>query len=252
MDALTSQASIAGYEAVIIAASRINRIVPMMMTPSGTIAPVRFFIVGAGVAGLQAIATAKRLGGRVEAYDIRPETAEQISSLGAKAITLNLGETSQTKDGYAKGLSDEQLKIQHETLTKVCATADIIITTAQVFGKRAPRIISNEMLTAVRPGSVIVDMAVHNGGNVEASQKDQEIELNGVRIIGHSNLAGQAAFHASQMYAANLYYMFKNFWDQEKDTFELDPEDDILKACLVTKQGQVINQEVKRRLGNVI
>src|SRR5210317_1381793 len=174
MDVLSSQANLAGYVAVILAAERLEKILPMMMTPAGTIAPARAFIIGVGIAGLQAIATAKRLGARVEAFDTRPVVEEQVKSLGAKFVKIDLGETGQTKDGYAKELTPEQVQKQKEGMAKVCASADIVITTAQLFGRPAPLIVTAEMVNGMQPGSVIVDLAVESGGNVAGSQVGRE------------------------------------------------------------------------------
>lgn len=245
MDALSSQANLAGYITVILAAERINKILPMMMTPAGTIAPARVFIIGAGVAGLQAIATAKRLGARVEAFDTRPVVEEQVQSLGAKFIKIDLGDTGQTKDGYAKALTEEQLKIQREGMAKVCAQSDIVITTAQLFGRKAPIIVTKEMVAGMKPGSVIVDMAVESGGNVEGSKVDEEVNVNGVTIIGLGNLPGRVAVNASQMYSSNIVNLLESYWDSEKKTFDLNLEDEIIKSCLITHNGELINQMVK-------
>jgi len=247
MDALSSQANLAGYVSIIVAAERIKKILPMMMTPAGTIAPARVFIIGAGVAGLQAIATAKRLGARVEAFDTRPVVAEQVESLGAKFVKVDLGETGQTKDGYAKELTAEQLDKQREAMAKHCAMADIVVTTAQVFGRPAPRIVTADMVRGMRPGSVIVDMAVETGGNVEGSIPDQEVETNGVTIIGISNLPGRVAVNASQMYSANISNFIEHFWNKETKTFELQLDDDIIKGALVTHAGQIVNERLKAR-----
>jgi len=239
MDALSSQASLAGYVAVILAAERLDRVFPMMSTPAGTIDPSRVFIIGAGVAGLQAIATAKRLGARVDAFDTRPAVAEQVRSLGARFVEVNLGETGQTKDGYAKALTEEQLKIQREAMAKQCAMSDVVITTAQVFGRKAPVIVTKEMVAGMKPGSLIVDLAVETGGNVEGAVLGQEVDINGVRILGLENMAGRAAIHASQMYSANLYNLVEEFWNKELKTMELSLEDDIVQGCLITHEGQI-------------
>jgi NAD(P) transhydrogenase subunit alpha len=245
MDALSSQASLAGYVAVIIAADKSDKIFPMMMTPSGTIAPSKVFIIGAGVAGLQAIATAKRLGARVEAFDTRPTVEVQVQSLGAKFVKVELGETGETKDGYAKALTEEQLGKQREVMAKHCSLSDVVITTAQVFGKKAPVIITSDMIKAMKPGSLIVDLAVETGGNVEGSRLGEEVEINGVRIIGIENLPGQVAVHASQMYSSNLGSFIGEFWDDESKAFKLDMEDEIIKGCLVTHQGEFVSEMVK-------
>ncbi len=245
MDALSSQANLAGYAAVILAAERSNKIFPMMMTPAGTITPARVFVIGAGVAGLQAIATAKRLGARVEAFDTRPVVKEQVQSLGAKFVEVDLGETGQTKDGYAKALTPEQLEKQRQAMAKVCSQSDVVITTAQLFGRKAPIVITKEMVSQMKSGSIIVDMAVESGGNVEGSQLDKEVEVNGVRILGLANLPGRIAVHASQMYSSNLVNLLEHYWDKETKTFVLNPADEILKGCLITHQGQIVNETVK-------
>src|SRR5947208_1478945 len=187
MDALTSQANLAGYVAVILAAAEAPKIFPLMMTAAGTISPARVFVIGAGVAGLQAIATAKRLGARVDAFDTRPVVEEQVRSLGARFVKIDIGETGQTKEGYAKPLTDEQLQKQREGMKKICAESDVVITTAQVFGRKAPRIITADMVGAMRPGSVIADLAIESGGNVEGAVPGQVIDSNGVKILGYLN-----------------------------------------------------------------
>ena len=245
MDVLSSQANLAGYISVIVAAERSDKILPMMMTPAGTIAPARIFIIGAGVAGLQAIATAKRLGARVEAFDTREVVEEQVLSLGAKFVKVDLGETGQTKDGYAKALTEEQLQKQRDAMTKHCAQADIVITTAQVFGRKAPVIVTKEMVQAMKPGSIIIDMAVESGGNVEGSVKGEEVNVNGVNIIGLENLSGRVAVHASQMYSSNVYNFLAEFWDKENKKFDLNLEHEIIKGCLITHDGEVVNESIK-------
>ena len=244
MDVLSSQANLAGYAAVIIAAERIAKIFPMMMTPAGTISPARVFVVGVGVAGLQAIATAKRLGARVEAFDTRPVVEEQVKSLGARFVKIDLGETGQTKDGYAKVLTEEQLQKQREGMAKVCAASDVVITTAQLFGKKAPLIITADMVAGMARGSVLVDLAVESGGNIAGSQPDQEVDVNGVRIIGLANLPGKVAVNASQMFSSNLHALVDEFWDPEKKHFVLDFEDEIIQGCVITHQGKVVNQMI--------
>jgi NAD(P) transhydrogenase subunit alpha len=245
MDVLSSQANLAGYISVIIAAERSDKILPMMMTPAGTISPARIFIIGAGVAGLQAIATAKRLGARVEAFDTREVVEEQVLSLGAKFVKVDLGETGQTKDGYAKALTDEQLQKQRDAMTKHCAQADIVITTAQVFGKKAPLIVTKDLVSQMKSGSIIVDMAVESGGNVEGSVKGQEVDVNGVKILGIENLPGRVAVHASQMYSANVYNFINEFWDKENKKFNLNLEHEIIKGCLITHNGEIVNETIK-------
>lgn len=244
MDVLSSQSNLAGYAAVIIAAERIAKIFPMMMTPAGTISPARVFVVGVGVAGLQAIATAKRLGARVDAFDTRPVVEEQVKSLGARFVKINLGETGQTKDGYAKALTEEQLQKQREGMAKVCAASDVVITTAQLFGRKAPLIITADMIQGMAKGSVLVDLAVENGGNIAGSQPDQEVDVNGVRIIGMTNLPGKVAVNASQMFSANMHALVDEFWNADEKRFVLNFEDEIIQGCVITHKGEVVNQMI--------
>ena len=246
MDVLSSQSNLAGYVAVIIAAERLGKIFPMMMTPAGTIAPARVFVIGVGIAGLQAIATAKRLGARVDAFDTRPVVEEQVKSLGARFVKIDLGETGQTKDGYAKALTAEQLQIQHEGMAKICAASDVVITAAQIFGKKAPRIITEDMIRGMSQGSVLVDLAVETGGNVAGSQPNQEVEVNGVRIIGIANLPGEVAINASQMFSSNLHALVDAFWNEEEKRFVLDFEDEIIKGCVITHKGEIVNEMIRK------
>ena len=246
MDALSSQANLAGYVMVVLAAERLPKIFPMLMTPAGTIQPARVFIIGAGVAGLQAIATAKRLGARVDAFDTRPVVKEQVQSLGGKFVEIDLGETGQTAQGYAKALTPEQLQKQREGMAKVCAQSDVIITTAQLFGRKAPVVLNKEMIAQMKPGTIIVDMAVESGGNVEGSKVNEEVTTsNGVHIIGLGNLPGKVAVHASQMYSANLHNLLEEYWDKDSKEFKLNIEDEIIKGALVTHQGAIVNEMVK-------
>jgi NAD(P) transhydrogenase subunit alpha len=245
MDALSSQANLAGYAMVMLAASKLDRILPMMMTPAGTLSPARVFVIGAGVAGLQAIATAKRLGAKVEAFDTRPVVAEQVQSVGAKFVHIDLGEMGQTADGYAKELTPEQLELQRLGMKDIISQSDIVITTAQLFGRPAPRIITRDMVEAMKPGGVIVDMAVESGGNVEGSVAGETVELNGVSIIGVANLPSEVARDASQMYSSNLFNLVSEYWDAEAKTFNLDLEDDILKGCVITHDGELVNTAIK-------
>ena len=245
MDALSSQANLAGYVAVILAAERLDKVYPMMMTPAGTIAPSRVFIIGVGVAGLQAIATAKRLGARVEAFDTRPVVEEQVRSLGAKFVKVDMGETGETEQGYAKELTEEQQAKQREAMAKVCAQSDVVITTAQLFGRPAPRIVTREMVEAMKPGSVIVDLAVETGGNVEGSVLDQEVEVGGVKIVGLGNLPARVCANASQMYSSNLGALIEHFWDDDKKEMVLDLEDEIIQGCLITHQGEIVHKQIR-------
>ncbi|MFA6468265.1 MAG: Re/Si-specific NAD(P)(+) transhydrogenase subunit alpha [Bacteroidota bacterium] len=241
MDALSSQASLAGYAAVLVAANTIQKIFPMMMTPAGTIQPSKVFVIGAGVAGLQAIATAKRLGAKVDAFDTRPVAKNDVLSLGAKFVEIDLGETGQTAQGYAKALTEEQLKKQREVMKQYCAAADVVITTAQVFGRKAPVIVTKEMVEAMRPGSVLVDLAVETGGNVEGAIAGKIVEKNGVKIIGIKNMPERVAMNASLMYSNNLYNFLEEFWNKETKQFDLKLDDDIIKGCLITHGGKIVH-----------
>ena len=245
MDVLSSQANLAGYSAVLLGAEHLDKILPMMTTPAGTIKPARVFVIGVGVAGLQAIATAKRLGAVVEAFDTRPVVEEQVRSLGAKFVKIDLGETGQTKDGYAKALTPEQLALQKEGMAKACARADVVITTAQLFGRPAPRLIDRKMLAGMQPGSVVIDMAVESGGNVEGSVLDQVVEISGVRVVGFGNLPGRVAETASQMYSANLGNFVEHFWDKQAKTFLLNRNDELIKGALITHDGEVVSEMYK-------
>jgi NAD(P) transhydrogenase subunit alpha len=244
MDVLSSQANLGGYEAVILAARYSNKIFPMMTTAAGTILPSKVFIIGVGVAGLQAIATAKRLGAKVTAYDTRPVVEEQVKSLGGQFLKIDLGETGQTKDGYAKALTEEQIQKQRDAMKKTCGDSDVVITTAQVFGRKAPVLVTAEMLNAMKPGSVVVDMAVETGGNVEGVKYNEIVDRNGVKLIGIANLPGRAPLHASQVYAANLVNLLEEFWDKKEKVFNLKLDDEIIKACLVTHGGQIVNEKL--------
>lgn len=244
MDALSSQASLAGYAAVLQAAARLRLALPMMMTPAGTILPARVFIIGAGVAGLQAIATAKRLGARVEAFDTRPVVEEQVKSLGAKFVKIDLGQTGQTAGGYAQALTPEQIARQQAGMAKVIAQSDIVITTAKVFGRKAPRLVTQAMLDGMKPGSVVVDLAIESGGNVEGSRPGEDVVTpNGVTILGHANLEATVAHHATQVLAANFAAWLTHFWDGQAKTLKLDLQEEILKGCLLTHGGAVVHPQ---------
>ena len=245
MDVLSSQANLGGYMAVVIGAEQLDKILPMMTTPAGTIKPSRVFIIGVGVAGLQAIATARRLGARVEAFDTRPVVEEQVKSLGAKFVKIDLGETGQTKDGYAVQLTPEQIQKQKEGMAKACAQADIVITTAQLFGRPAPRIVDHPMISQMQPGSVIVDMAVETGGNVEGSELNKVVEIDGVKIVGYANLPGLVPVTASQMYSSNLGNFIDHFWDKEEKIFKLKLEDELIKGSLITHDNEIYSETYK-------
>tara|TARA_B100000614_G_scaffold135425_1_gene120428 strand:- start:971 stop:2098 length:1128 start_codon:yes stop_codon:yes gene_type:complete len=245
MDALSSQANLAGYSAVIIASQELQKALPMMMTAAGTISPSKVFIIGVGVAGLQAIATAKRLGAKVEAFDTRPVVEEQVKSLGARFVKIDIGETGETEQGYAKELTSEQIEMQREGMKKVCASSDIVITTAQVFGRPAPTLVTREMVSAMGQGSVIVDMAVGTGGNVEGSVPNETIDLNGVKIVGNTNLPGELPFHSSQVYSSNIFNLIDEFWNEEDKELNLDVKDEILSICLVSHEKEYINKTIK-------
>ena len=245
MDALSSQANLAGYVAVMMAANSLNRIFPMMMTPAGTLKPAKVFVLGAGVAGLQAIATAKRLGAKVTAFDTRPVVAEQVRSVGAKFLEIDLGETGQTQDGYAKELTPEQVEKQRQGQKAAIAESDVVITTAQVFGRKAPVLVTRDMVAAMQPGSVIVDMAAETGGNVEGSAAGQETVVNGVTIIGQGNWPNYVCRDASQMYSSNLCNMISQYWDKDSSALALDREDDIIRGCLITHGGAIVNETIK-------
>ena len=249
LDALSSQHSIAGYSMVLMAADQLKTILPMMVTPSGTLQPARVFVIGAGVAGLQAIATAKRLGSRVEAFDTRPDVAEQVESLGARFVKVDLGETGQTEQGYAKALTPEQLEKQRLAMADRCAQSDIVITTAQLFGRKAPVVVTADMVQRMKPGSIIVDYAVESGGNVEGSRPGEDVNADGVLIIGYRNIPGRLATSASQMYANNLYNFVAEFWDAEGSSFTLNRDDEIISGSLVTHGGETVNAMVKSITG---
>ena len=243
MDALSSQANIAGYRAVITAANLYGRFFPLMMTAAGSAKPARIYVIGAGVAGLQAIATAKRLGARVYGYDIRPEVSEQVESLGAKFVTLDIGESDSGEGGYAKELSEEGKAKQMELLTEELKKADIIITTAQIPGRRAPVLVTGDAVMGMRVGSVIVDLAAGSGGNCPLSEADQTVTKHGVTICGETNLPGSMPADSSAFYARNLSNLSAILFVREEggDGASLAPllEDEITEGALVTLDGEV-------------
>ena len=246
MDVQSSQTSLAGYVAVVNAAARLPKILPMMVTPSGTINPARVFIIGVGVAGLQAIATAKRLGARVDAFDTRPVVEEQVKSLGASFVKIDLGEMGQTAQGYAKELTPEQIKKQQEAQAKVCERSNIVITTAKVFGRKAPRLIAKDVIDRMQPGSIIVDMAVSTGGNVEGSKLFEEVVTdNGVIIMSGDYLERQVPFDASKMLSGNFTAFLTHFYDKEAKEFKVNLDDEIMRGCLLTQGGKIIHERFK-------
>ncbi|MDR2396974.1 MAG: NAD(P) transhydrogenase subunit alpha [Puniceicoccales bacterium] len=240
MDALSSQSSLAGYVAIIQGANHLMRTLPMMVTPAGTLQAARVFVIGAGVAGLQAIATAKRLGARVEAFDTRPEVEEQVHSLGAKFLKIDLGKTESTSQGYAKALTEEQLNHQRQWMARTCSHADIVITTAKVFGRKAPLILTQSIIDQMHAGSVIVDLAVETGGNTEGLISGENVmSEKGIFILGEGYWERKVATAASQMLSANLYAFVEHFWSPETKFFKNDAEDDILKSCMCVKAGEI-------------
>jgi NAD(P) transhydrogenase subunit alpha len=241
MDALSSQASIAGYKAVLVAATHLGKYLPLLMTAAGTIQPARVVIMGAGVAGLQAIATARRLGAIVEVSDIRPAVKEQVESLGAKFIDLpQMEESGEGKGGYAKEVSKEFLAKQQAVIAAKIAAADIVITTALVPGKPAPRLVTAEMVKSMKPGSVIVDLAVEQGGNCELSQPGEDVVKEGVLIVGHSNLPATVPVHASTLYARNVSAVLQHL--APKGELKLDPKDEINAGSLLVHEGKITHE----------
>jgi len=249
MDILSSMATIAGYKAVLLAANHLPKMFPMMMTAAGTIAPAKALIIGAGVAGLQAIASSRRMGAQVEAYDIRPAVKEQVQSLGAKFVEMELEtETAEDKGGYAKAMGEEFYKRQRELMTKVVSQVDVVITTAAIPGKKAPTLITAEMVKAMPHRSVIVDIAAERGGNCELTQPGKTVVEHGVTIVGPINIPATVPFHASQMFAKNIVTFLLNMVNKE-GKFELNMEDEIVAESLVTRGGEVTNARVRETMG---
>jgi NAD(P) transhydrogenase subunit alpha len=247
MDALSSQATAAGYHAVLLAATLTPRFFPMLTTAAGTLPPVKLLVLGAGVAGLQAIATARRLGAAVSAYDIRPEVAEQIESLGAKFVAAPVDESAAAATGYAKEVSDETQRRQQAALAPVVADSDVVITTAQIPGAPAPLLVSREMVEGMKPGSVIVDVAAPTGGNCELTRPGETIVHQGVTIAGPTDLAGRVANEASQMYSRNVVSLLARMTDEEGG-LALDFSDEIISGACITHDGKVIHPVVRRSL----
>ena len=245
MDALSSQANLSGYVMVMKAAQYLPSIMPMMMTPAGTLKPAKVFVIGAGVAGLQAIATAKRLGAQVTAFDTRTEVAEQVKSVGAKFLDIDLGETGSTKDGYAKALTPEQLEIQKTAQREVIVSSDVVITTAQIFGRKPPVIVPKDFVQAMKPGSVVIDMAAESGGNVEGSKPGEVVNINGVQIVGTGNWPNEVPLHASQMFSNNLFNFVSEFWNSDTKSVELDFENDLID-CVITHDGSIVNETIAK------
>lgn len=248
MDALTSMATVSGYKAVLLAAGALQKMCPMMITAAGTITPARFFVIGAGVAGLQAIATARRLGAVVQAYDVRPAVKEQVESLGARFVELELeAEEAETKGGYARAMDEEFYRRQREMMKKVVAESDVVIATAAVPGKRAPLLVTEEMVRGMEPGAVIVDLAAEGGGNCELTQPGETIEVNGVVIMGPVDLPSTVPYHASQLYARNIAAFLQNL--VKNGQLRVNLEDPIIRDTLVAHSGEVVNPQVRELLG---
>lgn len=248
MDVLSSQANIAGYRAVLVAAVTLPRILPMMTTAAGTITPAKVLVLGAGVAGLQAIATAKRLGAQVSAYDVRPAVKEQVQSLGAKFVELPLETgTSETAGGYAKAMGEEFYAKQRELLGKVVAESDVVITTALIPGQKAPVLVTADMVARMKPGSVIVDMAAERGGNCEGSKPDEAVDVGGVTILGPTNLASDVAGHTSQLYAKNITTFLAHL--VKSGLPEVTIDDEICRDTLVARGGQLVHPKIREKVG---
>jgi NAD(P) transhydrogenase subunit alpha len=249
MDALSSQASIAGYKAVLLAAYRLGRYFPLLMTAAGTIPPSKVVIMGAGVAGLQAIATAKRLGATVEVSDIRPAVKEQVESLGGRFIELPLAESGEGEGGYARQMSEDFLRQQREIVARHVAAADVVITTALVPGKPAPRLVSRDMVEAMRPGSVIVDLAAEQGGNCELTRQGEEVDHHGVLVLGPSDLPSKTPYDASVLYARNVWALVQGLVADGE--LALDPDDEVVAGALLTHAGEVRHAATAERLVEV-
>lgn len=244
MDALSSMSSIAGYKAALIGANELDRYLPMMMTAAGTVAPAKVLVLGAGVAGLQAIATAKRLGAVVEAFDIRPAVKEQVESLGAKFVEVpDLDEDTETKGGYAKELSDDKQERQRQVIHEHAKKSDIIITTALIPGKPAPKLVTEQMVYDMHPGSVVVDLAAEQGGNCELTEAGKTIEVNEVKIAGPLNIASTLAYHASQLYSKNMMALLDHLLEEGKPHFDF--EDEITLNTTITHQGEIVSPMLK-------
>jgi NAD(P) transhydrogenase subunit alpha len=248
MDSLSSMATIAGYRSVLLAAETLPRLFPMLMTAAGTLAPAKVFVIGVGVAGLQAIATARRLGAVVEAYDIRPAVADQVRSLGAKFVEFELETgTAEDKGGYAKEQSEDFLRKQQQEMAKTIAANDVVITTAAVPGKKAPILVTAEMVKGMAPGSVIVDIAAERGGNCELTRPGETVTIDGVSILGPLNMASDTPAHASQMYAKNITTFLLSMITEGQ--LKLDPEDEVVAGTLLCHDGKVVHPMIREFLG---
>jgi proton-translocating NAD(P)+ transhydrogenase subunit alpha len=245
MDVLSSQANLAGYRAVIDGLAEFDRVMPMLMTAAGTVPPAKVFVIGAGVAGLQAIATARRLGAVVSATDIRPAAKEEIESLGAKFVGVVKAEAA-TAGGYAKELPDEDRKQQADMVAQHLKSQDLVITTAQIPGRPAPRLVSRAMVESMRPGSVVVDLAVESGGNVEGSQVGKVVDQGGVKIVGHANMPARLAPATSALYARNLLNFVDLLIGPQTKELVINDSDDLIKGALITKDGRVVHQALQR------
>ena len=248
MDALSSMASIAGYKAVLLAAVNLPRLFPMMTTAAGTMPPARVLILGAGVAGLQAIATARRLGAVVSGYDVRAAVKEQIESLGAKFVTIKIEESGEGEGGYAKALSDAAIRSQREQMAQVMKDQDVVITTAAVPGKKAPLLVTREMVHAMAPGSIIVDLAAERGGNCEVTRPGETVLERGVMVLGPMNVPATVPRHASEMYARNIVTFLKNMITKDGQ-LNIDLNDEITRETLITRGGEVVHPKVQALLG---
>ena len=249
MDVLSSMATVAGYKAVLLAAETLPRMFPMLMTAAGTISPARVFVIGAGVAGLQAIATARRLGAVVRAYDVRPAVKEQVKSVGAKFVELPLeAGAAEGEGGYAKAMDEAFYQRQREMMARVVAESDVVISTAAIPGKKAPILVTAKMVEGMPKGSVIVDLAAENGGNCELTEPGRTVTVRGVTIIGTVNLAATVPFHASQMYAKNIATLLLNMISSE-GIFQLKMEDEIVRGTLVARGGDVVHPQIRGLLG---
>ena len=248
MDALSSQATVAGYKAVLLAAAQLPKFFPMLTTAAGTIAPAKALVIGAGVAGLQAIATARRLGAVVEAFDTRPVVKEQVQSLGAKFLEIDLGESGAGAGGYAKELSDEAHRKEVELLAKAARENDIVITTAAIPGRKAPVLITKDMIPTMKPGSVIVDLAAETGGNCEGTEAGKTVVVSGVTIIGTTNLPATMPQHASQMYSRNIASLLSLMLKKD-GTFAVDMSDEVVKGTVITQGGYVVHEATQKAMG---